>query len=107
MEAFNLFKNMLNAVNKEVVSFLFKGGIPVQTDPEDVREAQAPKQPAQKLKTSKPEFTQSSSTGMPEMEDTREAVPQQPVRKEVTIGRNEPCPCGSGKKFKNCHGAGM
>jgi preprotein translocase subunit SecA len=107
MEAFNLFKNMLNAVNKEVVSFLFKGGIPVQTDPEDVREAQAPKQPAQKLKTSKPEFTQSSSTAMPEMEDTREAVPQQPVRKEVTVGRNEPCPCGSGKKFKNCHGAGM
>ena len=37
MEAFNLFKNMLNAVNKEVVSFLYKGGIPVQTDPNDVK----------------------------------------------------------------------
>ncbi|RYG03578.1 MAG: preprotein translocase subunit SecA, partial [Chitinophagaceae bacterium] len=107
MEAFNLFKNMLNAVNKEVVSFLFKGGIPVQTDPGDVREAQAPKPTANKLKMSKPEFAETSSTGMPEMEDTREQVPQQPVRKEVTIGRNEPCPCGSGKKFKNCHGAGM
>jgi len=102
-----LFKNMLNAVNKEVVSFLFKGGIPVQTDPGDVREAQAPKPAPNKLKMSKPEFAQSSSTGMPEMEDTREQVPQQPIRKDVTTGRNEPCPCGSGKKFKNCHGAGL
>jgi preprotein translocase subunit SecA len=107
MEAFNLFKNMLNAVNKEVVSFLYKGGIPGQTDPNDVREAQAPKPAPARLKTSKPEFAQSSHTGMPEMEDTREAVPQQPIRKEVTVGRNEPCPCGSGKKFKNCHGAGL
>jgi preprotein translocase subunit SecA len=107
MEAFNLFKNMLNAVNKEVVSFLFKGGIPVQTDPGDVREAQAPKPTPNKLKMSKPEFAQSSNTGMPEMEDTREQVPQQPIRKDVTTGRNEPCPCGSGKKFKNCHGAGL
>jgi preprotein translocase subunit SecA len=107
MEAFNLFKNMLNAVNKEVVSFLFKGGIPVQTDSNDVREAQAPRPAPSRLKLSKPEFSQSSSTGMPEMEDTREQVAQQPVRKEVTIGRNEPCPCGSGKKYKNCHGAGL
>jgi preprotein translocase subunit SecA len=107
MEAFNLFKNMLNAVNKEVVSFLFKGGIPVQTDPNDVREAQAPRPAPSRLKMSKPEFSQASSTGMPEMEDTREQVPQQPIRKDVTIGRNEPCPCGSGKKYKNCHGAGL
>ncbi|WP_285010416.1 preprotein translocase subunit SecA [Pedobacter faecalis] len=108
MEAFNLFKNMLNAVNKEVVSFLFKGGIPVQADPNDVRVAQqAPRPAPAKLKTSKPEFAQSGNSGMPEMEDTREMTPQQPVRKEVTIGRNEPCPCGSGKKFKNCHGAGL
>ncbi|WP_316769334.1 preprotein translocase subunit SecA [Pedobacter frigiditerrae] len=104
MEAFNLFKSMLNVVNKEVVSFLYKGGIPVQQDAEDVREVQAPKRTQSKLQMSKPEFAQSSSSAMP-MEDTREAVPQQPIRKEVTIGRNEPCPCGSGKKFKNCHGA--
>ncbi|TCD03421.1 preprotein translocase subunit SecA [Pedobacter psychroterrae] len=107
MEAFNLFKNMLNAVNKEVVSFLYKGGIPGQTEPGDVREAQAPRQAPNRLKMSKPEFAQSSHTGMPEMDDTREHVPQQPIRKEVTVGRNEPCPCGSGKKFKNCHGAGL
>ena len=105
MEAFNLFKGMLNVVNKEVVSFLYKGGIPVQQDADEVREVQAPRREPNKLKTSKPEYT-SSSTGvdMP-MEDTRELAPQQPIRKEVTVGRNEPCPCGSGKKFKNCHGA--
>jgi preprotein translocase subunit SecA len=104
MEAFNLFKSMLNVVNKEVVSFLYKGGIPVQQDAEDVREVQAPKRTQSKLQMSKPEFEQSSSSAMP-MEDTREVVPQQPIRKEATVGRNEPCPCGSGKKFKNCHGA--
>ncbi|MNL26778.1 preprotein translocase subunit SecA [compost metagenome] len=106
MEAFNLFKNMLNAVNKEVVSFLYKGGIPIQTDPNDVREAQAPRPASSRLTMSKPEFGQPTSSA-DGMEDTRELAPQQPIRKEVTVGRNEPCPCGSGKKFKNCHGAGL
>jgi preprotein translocase subunit SecA len=107
MEAFNLFKNMLNAVNKEVVSFLYKGGIPVQQEPEQIQEApEAPKAVPANVRTSKPEF-QSATSDAIVMDDTREAVPQQPIRKEVVTGRNEPCPCGSGKKFKNCHGAGM
>lgn len=107
MEAFNLFKNMLNAVNKEVVSFLYKGGIPVQQEASDLQEARAPKATPSRLKLSKPEFA--SPTGSTEVEfgDTREQAPQQPIRKEVTIGRNDPCYCGSGKKYKNCHGAGM
>jgi len=104
MEAFNLFKNMLTAVNKEVVSFLYKGGIPVQQEPEDVKEAPAPKKQP-KLQTTKQEFGR-DEPGI-EFGDTREAVPQQPIRKEATIGRNEPCPCGSGKKYKNCHGANL
>ncbi len=107
MEAFNLFKNMLNAVNKEVVSFLYKGGIPVQQEPEQIQEApEAPRHAPANVKTSKPEF-QSATSDPVIMEDTREPVPQQPIRKEVVTGRNEPCPCGSGKKFKNCHGAGL
>ncbi len=106
MEAFNLFKNMLNAVNKEVVSFLYKGGIPVQQEAEDVREAQAPRLQPAKLQMSKPEFQHAGEAPLM-MEDTREHVPQQPIRKEATVGRNEPCPCGSGKKYKNCHGAGL
>lgn len=104
MEAFNLFKNMLNVVNKEVVSFLYKGGIPVQQEADEVREARAPKPVQSNLRMSKPEFDGPGGGAMP-MEDTRELAPQQPIRKEATVGRNEPCPCGSGKKFKNCHGA--
>jgi preprotein translocase subunit SecA len=104
MEAFTLFKNMLNVVNKEVVSFLFKGGIPVQQEADDIREAVAPKRQPSNLKMSKPELAQAGASGMP-VEDTRETIVQQPIRKEVTAGRNDLCPCGSGKKFKNCHGA--
>ena len=103
MEAFNLFKGMLSIVNKEVVSFLFKGGIPMQQEAEQVREAVAPK-PQLKLQTTKQEYGDQHSD-LDLVGDTREPQPLQPIRKEATVGRNEPCPCGSGKKFKNCHGA--
>ncbi len=102
VEAFNLFKDMLAVVNKEVVSFLFKGGIPVQGDA-PLREARPqPKTDMSKLKISKAEMVHENS-GMP-MEDTRELQKTQPIKAEVKIGRNDPCPCGSGKKYKNCHG---
>lgn len=106
MEAFNLFKQMLATVNKEVASFLFKGSIPMQQSAE-VREAR-PQQPRQnvKLRTSKPELAQTVPGGLP-IEDTRELQRPQPIRVENKIGRNDPCPCGSGKKYKNCHGVGM
>ncbi|WP_353132832.1 preprotein translocase subunit SecA [Pseudopedobacter sp.] len=101
MEAFNLFKSMLASVNKEVVSFLFKGGIPVQEAP--VQEARPqPSVDLSKLKSSRTEVG-SEQAGM---EDTRELQKTQPVvRQEEKIGRNDLCPCGSGKKYKNCHGA--
>ncbi|HXH99770.1 MAG TPA: preprotein translocase subunit SecA [Sphingobacteriaceae bacterium] len=105
MEAYNLFKQMLIAVNKDVVSFLFKGGIPNQ-DPEDVREARPqPRQDLSKLRTSKAEIAQSGN-GLP-VDDTRELQKSQPIRVENKIGRNDQCPCGSGKKYKNCHGVGV
>ncbi len=102
MEAFNLFKGMLVSMNKDIVSFLFKGEIPNQ-QPHDVREARPlPKQEA-RVKTSKPELV-ASGGGAP-VDDTREVQRTQPVRNEQKVGRNDPCPCGSGKKYKNCHGA--
>ncbi|SEL79233.1 preprotein translocase subunit SecA [Parapedobacter koreensis] len=102
MEAFNLFKQMLVSMNKDVVGFLFKGEIPNQ-QPQDVREARPlPRQEA-KVRTSKPELV-ASGGGAP-AEDTRELQRTQPVRNEQKVGRNDPCPCGSGKKYKNCHGA--
>lgn len=110
MEAFNLFRGMLSSMNKEVSSFLFKGIIPSQQAGE-VREARpATKAPDARVRASKPELVPSGGgqpVGMPDgmpMEDTREIQKTQPIRVEQRIGRNDACPCGSGKKFKNCHG---
>lgn len=102
MEAFNLFKQMLVNMNKEVVSFLFKGEIPSQ-QPQDVREARPMPRQEARVRTSKPELV-ASGGGAP-VEDTREVQRTQPIRNEQKVGRNDPCPCGSGKKYKNCHGA--
>ncbi|MBW4888240.1 preprotein translocase subunit SecA [Mucilaginibacter sp. HMF5004] len=105
-EAFELFRQMLLNTNKEIVSFLFRGGIPVQQQ-EDVVEAKPqPKTDMRKMRTSKPELISDSGAGIPEFDDTRELQKQMPVRVEQKIGRNDPCPCGSGKKYKSCHGVG-
>jgi preprotein translocase subunit SecA len=104
-EAFELFRQMLATVNKELVSFLFRGIIPTQQEPEEIREARPqPRTDLRNMRTSKPEMV--SDSGMP-MEDTRELQKQMPVKVEQKIGRNDPCPCGSGKKYKNCHGVGQ
>ncbi len=101
-EAFELFRQMLATVNKELIRFLFRGVIPVQQAPDEVREARPqPRTDMKNMRMSKPELARDGS-GMP-MEDTREMQKQMPVKAEQKIGRNDPCPCGSGKKFKNCH----
>jgi preprotein translocase subunit SecA len=109
-EAFELFRNMLAAVNKEMVSFLFRGGIAVQQAPDEVREAKPlPRTDMKNMRTSKPELVSQgqAATGIPMLDDTREQQKPSPVRVEQKVGRNDPCPCGSGKKFKNCHGQGQ
>ncbi len=100
-ESFDLFKTMLVKVNKDVVSILMKGHIPSQ-DPDQVREAQRKRQvDMSNLRASKSDFSQYSNTGggSPERPSRTE-----PVRVEKKVGRNDPCPCGSGKKYKSCHG---
>ena len=105
-EAFELFRQMLASVNKDLVSFLFRGGIPTQQEPDEIREAKPqPKLDLKKMRTSKPELV-SEANGVPMM-DMRELQKATPVRVEQKIGRNDPCPCGSGKKYKNCHGVGQ
>jgi preprotein translocase subunit SecA len=108
-ESFELFKKMLNEINKDTMSFLFKGQIPVQETQAQVKPAQAPKQDLSKLKLQHDEYRESSgSENSAASNSNGDALPQQkqqPVRAEVKVGRNDPCPCGSGKKFKNCHGA--
>ena len=98
-ESFELFKTMINKVNKDVVSTLMKGHIPTQ-DPDQVREAQRRRQ-VENLRTSKSDFSQYSSTAGGGQERNQKT---EPVRVEKKVGRNDPCPCGSGKKYKHCHG---
>jgi len=101
-ESFELFKTMITRVNKDVASTLMKGHIPTQ-DPDQVKEAQRRRHvDMSKYRTSKSDFSQYSSTGGGGGPDKNQKV--EPVRVDKKIGRNDPCPCGSGKKYKNCHG---
>jgi preprotein translocase subunit SecA len=105
-ESFELFKQMISKVNRELASFLMKAYLP-QENKEQVREVQAPKNTEQqKWQTSRTdEVDMQSSSQAPRTEDEQRERPKvQPVRVEKTVGRNDPCPCGSGKKFKQCHG---
>jgi preprotein translocase subunit SecA len=100
-ESFELFRTMVNKVNMDVVSLLMKGTIPI-TSPDNVREAQRRKQvDMSRLRTQKSEFEgYGSGGGSPEKKQQQTA----PVRVDKKVGRNDPCPCGSGKKYKQCHG---
>ena len=111
-ESFDLFKRMVDETNRELVSFLFKANLP-NNDGNQIHEARqrAPvRQP--KLQTTREEVgggpqqqqqQQINSPGAPPMPQQQEKV-QQVVRIDPKIGRNDPCPCGSGKKYKQCHG---
>ena len=105
LESVTLFDNMVNKINNTTVATLMRGQIPMQA-PEDVREA-APEPTRQQ-----PQYTESredlsdESAAQAAARDTREHR-QEPIVKEKMPGRNDPCPCGSGKKFKNCHGQGL
>jgi preprotein translocase subunit SecA len=99
-ESFELFKTMLTQVNKDVVSTLMKGYIPTQ-DPEQVKEAQRRRQ-VENLRTTKSDFSQYGTGGRSPQDKNQKT---EPVRVDKKVGRNDPCPCGSGKKYKYCHGA--
>ena len=105
LESVKLFDDMVNKINNNTVSVLMRGQIPVP-DPEQVRaaapEAPAPRQQYQETKQDLTDPNQQAAAGR----DTREQK-HEPVRVQKTPGRNDPCPCGSGKKFKNCHGRNM
>jgi preprotein translocase subunit SecA len=103
LESFNLFKIMVGDINSEAVSILMRGQIPVQ-NPENVRQAA----PEQKTDYSKYRTRKDEMGGMPGSKADGTPQPHEkklePVRVEKKVGRNDPCPCGSGKKYKNCHG---
>lgn len=104
-ESFNLFKIMVNKVNKDIVSTLMKGHIPIQS-PEQVREASETRRTdMSRYRTQKSELPTAPNAMEGAQSQTQEKARPEPVRVEKRVGRNDPCPCGSGKKFKQCHGA--
>ncbi len=104
-ESFNLFKIMIQQVNKDIVSTLMKGHIPI-SNPDQVREAEAARRTDMSKYSAQKSDTHEISRGRrPEGPPPPQRV--QPVRVEKKVGRNDPCPCGSGKKYKNCHGRGI
>ncbi len=104
LESFNLFKLLVAQVNKDVVSTLMKGQIPIQ-NPEQVREAHSIKRmDMSRYKTQKSELPGAENAMEGANSETQERSKPQPVTVEKKVGRNDPCPCGSGKKYKHCHG---
>lgn len=97
-ESFNLFKEMVQRNNKEISGFLIKGDLPKQQT--TLREAKLP-QIDRNLKEGRDDLLSQSHS------DTQVKQKPQPIKVEKQVGRNDPCPCGSGKKFKHCHGKGL
>ncbi len=94
-ESFNLFSQMLEDLNKDVVSFLLRAFIPLR---DASQPTQAPAQPR------KPDMSQMNTSRSDMVTNSGEPRSKMPVHVDKQVGRNDPCPCGSGKKFKNCHG---
>ena len=103
LESVNLFDTMVDKINNQTVSILMRGQIPVQ-EPQEVRQA-APeqRQDLSKYREQKQDLTDPNQQAAAQ-QDTREQQKREPIRVEKTVERNDPCPCGSGKKYKNCHG---
>ena len=110
LESVKLFDNMVNTMNNRSVSILMRAQIPEMQG--QVQEA-APEQRTQRQQytESKQNLTQEQMTDPNQAaaaaQDTRAQQPRTPIIKDKLPGRNDPCPCGSGKKFKNCHGKGL
>ncbi len=109
LESAKVWDTMINDMNNRIVSILMRGAIP---EMQQVQEA-APEQ-----RTQRNQYTESKQNLNEEQmtdpnqaraaaQDTRAQQPRTPIVKEKLPGRNDPCPCGSGKKFKNCHGRGL
>ncbi|MBN8720910.1 MAG: preprotein translocase subunit SecA [Sediminibacterium magnilacihabitans] len=100
MEAFGLFKKMDSEVNRDIVQFLCHAGIPLN-EGDELKEGRQ-----QKTDMSRMNANKDNADGAPSENDYYDPTPvkQQPVHVAPKIGRNDPCPCGSGKKYKACHG---
>ncbi len=106
-EAYNLFKEMISNTNKQIVSFLLKCGIPMQ-EQQEIHQAEVEKTDLSNMRANKEEIDTAGTDYAANENDYYDPTPQvkqEPIKRvEPKIGRNDPCPCGSGKKYKQCHG---
>lgn len=115
MEAYNLFEGLIGHINANVTSFLLKGSLALPND-DDMRKAQAAANQAEAMR--KAQASRLRTNNQQQQTDTQAAAQRagaaasqgghvqrtQPIVREKVVGRNDPCPCGSGKKYKHCHG---
>ncbi len=108
VEAFQMFNNMGTTLNKDIVSFLTQAALPGQEHKNEIREGRQQKTDLSKMRANKEAIDEAGQDYGANEKDyfdpSGAAVKQEPVRVGPKIGRNDPCPCGSGKKYKNCHG---
>ena len=142
LESYNLFKNMVDAMNRKTVAVLMRGQIPVRREPtEEERQAMAARQEALAKQAAEAiaqerariqqqaqqqaqkqaqkqaqqeqqaqdaiEIKEAEEENATQEENSDESTHPDPIRAEKRVGRNDLCPCGSGKKYKNCHGQGL
>jgi preprotein translocase subunit SecA len=105
-ESFELFKQMIDKINRDIVSFITKCDLPANKEVQIESVFKPASIDTSKLKTGRTEIGAGSGPGDPNKfgHNTQEQQVTQPIRVEKKVGRNDPCPCGSGKKFKHCHG---
>ena len=131
LESYNLFKDMVDVMNRKTVAILMRGQIPVHTVTEEERKElearraamqaqmaaqqaaaiQAAAEARQRIMIEKAKEEEHEDMSKYRAEkpgtDGESTATQEPVRAEKRVGRNDLCPCGSGKKYKNCHGQGL
>ena len=131
LESYNLFKSMVDTMNRKTVSILMRGQIPVHEPTEEERRAAEARRAAMEAASQQAAALEAEARQRIQIQRAREeqhedmskyraekagingegvssaAAPQEPIRGEKRVGRNDPCPCGSGKKYKNCHGEGL
>lgn len=111
-ESFELFKAMISRINEDMASFLIKASLPQNTGQSQVRTTDSSRKGNDDLSKAKESKTEAqalgSASGGGQGQPAQPQRPKvtQPIRTEKKVGRNEPCPCGSGKKYKQCHGKG-
>ena len=104
-ESFKLFEQMLLDINREITSFLSRAQLPMPKE-DEVREARQPQAPQKGLRAGRQNDFDRAAAQQRQAIDQSSQQPQKvmPVHVDKKVGRNDPCPCGSGKKYKNCHG---